>query len=267
MVSDRSVIHRYCDREFEDEKILIVHQKAKHFKCLYCSRRLNSASGLVVHIAQIHKKTIDSVPNALPAHSSPELEIFGVQGIPPEDMQRHYDGLPIAEFKKSVLGEAGLVSLLAAQKAATSGNPLPMSAHVPLKSVQILDGIGPANAIPKLTQVVEPMNMSPYMSTHHMFSQPSQHIPAQPLQHVAAQQLPQSINIPHSSIPSNSLHPAYIEYSFQPVKVDAHVDALSGKFLPNMYLMVADAYSSPVPFVTYMRVRKRKEPCCPNISP
>ena len=26
----------YCDREFEDEKVLIEHQKAKHFKCSFC---------------------------------------------------------------------------------------------------------------------------------------------------------------------------------------------------------------------------------------
>lgn len=24
----------YCDREFDDEKVLIQHQKAKHFKCM-----------------------------------------------------------------------------------------------------------------------------------------------------------------------------------------------------------------------------------------
>ena len=23
----------YCDREFDDEKVLILHQTAKHFKC------------------------------------------------------------------------------------------------------------------------------------------------------------------------------------------------------------------------------------------
>ena len=49
---------RYCDREFEDEKVLITHQKAKHFKCIYCYKKLNSASGLVIHVAQIHKETM-----------------------------------------------------------------------------------------------------------------------------------------------------------------------------------------------------------------
>lgn len=35
----------YCERDFDDLKILIHHQKAKHFKCERCSRRLNTAGG------------------------------------------------------------------------------------------------------------------------------------------------------------------------------------------------------------------------------
>ena len=31
------------------------HQKAKHFKCNLCPRRLNTAGGLAVHIQQVHK--------------------------------------------------------------------------------------------------------------------------------------------------------------------------------------------------------------------
>ena len=62
----------YCEREFEDEKgaptyyssysvenlpfpVLMQHQKAKHFKCNMCPRRLNTAGGLAVHIQQVHK--------------------------------------------------------------------------------------------------------------------------------------------------------------------------------------------------------------------
>jgi hypothetical protein len=29
----------YCDRSFEDEKILIQHQKAKHYKCAWCHKK------------------------------------------------------------------------------------------------------------------------------------------------------------------------------------------------------------------------------------
>lgn len=35
----------YCERDFDDLKILINHQKAKHFKCEKCGRRLNTAGG------------------------------------------------------------------------------------------------------------------------------------------------------------------------------------------------------------------------------
>lgn len=48
----------YCDREFEDEKVLILHQKAKHFKCNHCGKKMNTAGGLVIHVAQVHKDTI-----------------------------------------------------------------------------------------------------------------------------------------------------------------------------------------------------------------
>jgi hypothetical protein len=35
--------------------VLMQHQKAKHFKCSMCPRRLNTAGGLAVHIQQVHK--------------------------------------------------------------------------------------------------------------------------------------------------------------------------------------------------------------------
>lgn len=37
----------YCERDFDDLKILISHQKAKHFKCDRCGRRLNTAGGKI----------------------------------------------------------------------------------------------------------------------------------------------------------------------------------------------------------------------------
>ena len=35
------------ERDFDDLKILISHQKAKHFKCERCGRRLNTAGGML----------------------------------------------------------------------------------------------------------------------------------------------------------------------------------------------------------------------------
>lgn len=48
----------YCDRVFEHEEVLIQHQKAKHFKCPTCNKKLSTAGGLVVHNSQVHKITI-----------------------------------------------------------------------------------------------------------------------------------------------------------------------------------------------------------------
>ena len=48
----------YCEREFEDEKILIQHQKAKHFKCHVCHKKLSSAGGMLIHVLQVHKESV-----------------------------------------------------------------------------------------------------------------------------------------------------------------------------------------------------------------
>lgn len=38
---------------------------------------------------QVHKETIDKVPNSYPNRSNIEIEIFGMDGIPPEDLKEH----------------------------------------------------------------------------------------------------------------------------------------------------------------------------------
>ena len=48
----------YCERVFDDEKVLIQHQKAKHFKCEICYKKLYTAGGLKTHVSEVHKKTI-----------------------------------------------------------------------------------------------------------------------------------------------------------------------------------------------------------------
>ncbi|GAB6032662.1 hypothetical protein CHUAL_011539 [Chamberlinius hualienensis] len=79
----------YCNREFDDEKILIQHQKAKHFKCHICHKKLYTGPGLAIHCMQVHKETIDKVPNALPNKSNIEIEIYGMEGIPEDDVKEH----------------------------------------------------------------------------------------------------------------------------------------------------------------------------------
>ncbi|CAI2177681.1 7211_t:CDS:2 [Funneliformis geosporum] len=77
----------YCERDFDDEKVLILHQKAKHFKCPHCSKKLNTAGGMAVHVDQVHKEKIDTVPNAVKGRESMDIEIFGMVGIPQADMK------------------------------------------------------------------------------------------------------------------------------------------------------------------------------------
>ncbi|KXS18966.1 hypothetical protein M427DRAFT_132460 [Gonapodya prolifera JEL478] len=81
----------YCDREFEDEKVLIQHQKAKHFKCNQCNKRLNTAGGLGVHMTQVHKANLTKIENTLAGRDSPDIEIFGMEGVPEEDLAKHLE--------------------------------------------------------------------------------------------------------------------------------------------------------------------------------
>lgn len=79
----------YCNREFDDEKILIQHQKAKHFKCHICHKKLYTGPGLSIHCMQVHKDKIDKIPNALPGRNNVEIEIYGMEGIPDNDIKDH----------------------------------------------------------------------------------------------------------------------------------------------------------------------------------
>ncbi|KAJ5964294.1 Zinc finger BED-type predicted [Penicillium vulpinum] len=79
----------YCERDFDDLKILISHQKAKHFRCDNCNRRLNTAGGLSVHLSQVHKEQLTQVHNALPNRMGVDVEIFGMEGIPADVLKAH----------------------------------------------------------------------------------------------------------------------------------------------------------------------------------
>eukprot|EP01112_Ceratiomyxa_fruticulosa_P022178 TRINITY_DN804_c0_g1_i1.p1 TRINITY_DN804_c0_g1~~TRINITY_DN804_c0_g1_i1.p1 ORF type:complete len:302 (-),score=101.82 TRINITY_DN804_c0_g1_i1:176-1081(-) len=72
----------YCERTFDDEKVLIQHQKAKHFKCYVCKKKLNSLGGMTIHVLQVHKESITSVPNSIRGKDSIKYEIYGMEGIP-----------------------------------------------------------------------------------------------------------------------------------------------------------------------------------------
>lgn len=38
---------------------------------------------------QVHKESVDKVPNSIPNRSNIEIEIFGMDGIPVEDLREH----------------------------------------------------------------------------------------------------------------------------------------------------------------------------------
>lgn len=42
---------------------------------------------LIQILFQVHKETIDGVPNAIPGRTDVEVEIYGMEGIPEKDMQ------------------------------------------------------------------------------------------------------------------------------------------------------------------------------------
>ncbi|KAF7917905.1 uncharacterized protein EAE98_009933 [Botrytis deweyae] len=107
----------YCERDFDDLKILISHQKAKHFKCERCGRRLNTAGGLSVHMNQVHKETLASVDNSLPNRQGLEVEIFGMEGIPEDVVQAHNQRI-IAGFYQAEQ-----------DRRAATGNPAPGTAN------------------------------------------------------------------------------------------------------------------------------------------
>ncbi|KAK3717359.1 hypothetical protein QZH41_011589, partial [Actinostola sp. cb2023] len=77
----------YCNRDFDDEKILIQHQKAKHFKCMICHKKLYTGPGLAIHCMQVHKENVSAIPNSLPNRGDPEIEIYGMEGIPDKDIK------------------------------------------------------------------------------------------------------------------------------------------------------------------------------------
>lgn len=49
--------------------------------------------GLAIHCMQVHKETIDAVPNAIPGRTDIELEIYGMEGIPEKTWMKDDDFL------------------------------------------------------------------------------------------------------------------------------------------------------------------------------
>ncbi|KAG2389385.1 hypothetical protein C9374_013945 [Naegleria lovaniensis] len=97
----------YCDREFDDEAILIQHQKTKHFKCPYCPKKLVSVKGMKTHVLQVHKENINFIPNAKPDRNTFDFEIQGTQGIPEYIALERQKKLELEIFGKSDIQTQG----------------------------------------------------------------------------------------------------------------------------------------------------------------
>lgn len=128
----------YCERDFDDDKVLMNHQKAKHFKC-HCNRRLNTAGGLAVHLSQVHKETLTTIDNALPNRADLSVEIFGMEGIPDDVLQQHRQRV-ITQFHQEQ-----------ADRRQATGNPAPGSGQ----------GSGP-----KKVKVEAPMDLKKRLAEH-----------------------------------------------------------------------------------------------------
>lgn len=150
----------YCDREFEDEKVLLQHQRAKHYRCPYCPRRLNTSGGLTVHLHQVHKAEPTTIDNALPGRESFDIEIYGMVGIPEADLAEWQDrkakrgengaqgrfgnggtGIQRPKIDKGVISKEQLRIQLEAHKALMSGKAPPPG------TAQALFGFAPPPAI------------------------------------------------------------------------------------------------------------------------
>lgn len=89
----------FCDRTFDDEKVLINHQKAKHFKCPTCNKKFGSGSGMATHVLQVHKSNLETVPNSIAGRDTFQYDVVGMEGIPLE-LQLEKEGYTLEEIRE-----------------------------------------------------------------------------------------------------------------------------------------------------------------------
>lgn len=72
----------YCDKVCADVVALEAHIRMRHSSCTECTRRPGSMSGLVKHMASVHKMELSKVPNAIGKRSDPSVDVYGMMGNP-----------------------------------------------------------------------------------------------------------------------------------------------------------------------------------------
>ncbi|GAA5813019.1 hypothetical protein MFLAVUS_006485 [Mucor flavus] len=165
----------YCEKDFEDDKVLVTHQRAKHFKCEECNKKLTTAGGMVVHSQQVHKINIYKVPNAIPGRDNLDVEIFGMEGIPEQDMIDHELQIQAnnqngnKKAKSIGTGQYGELSLeqlqqqLAAHKAAT----------LPVVPTAIAAAAAAAAYVPPPPPPQQPQQPLPPQQPYYGYGQPA----------------------------------------------------------------------------------------------
>lgn len=184
----------YCNREFEDEKILLQHQKAKHFKCHICHKKLFTGPGLQIHCMQVHKENIEKVPNAIKGRDNITLEICGMDNIPEEDLIEHekqkslHTNLQKDDDSDSQDSEPSLKSNI------TNQPPYPPAPQLPPGTIHgpmphILPPLPPTPGAPANPMMQQMMMMYPHMAQmmsmnpmlmNQMMNMPANMMPPQP---------------------------------------------------------------------------------------
>ncbi len=89
----------YCEKEYPDEEKLVNHQRATHFRCPQCPKRLDNVRGLAAHLSAIHNQEIDQIPHALSDRKSEiDLLISGLRGVPSAFILRKAAGTDLEDF-------------------------------------------------------------------------------------------------------------------------------------------------------------------------
>lgn len=84
----------FCDKAFNDERILIQHQLTKHFRCPICpitksAGKCNTLHGLIIHYRKVHTADLLLVPNAIQGRDDPStsMRIVGMRFVPEEILE------------------------------------------------------------------------------------------------------------------------------------------------------------------------------------
>ena len=61
----------YCEQEFTNDNDLILHQKARHFKCSECGKKMATIVALKVHLSDVRCPSLPLPPGARAPLPSP----------------------------------------------------------------------------------------------------------------------------------------------------------------------------------------------------